>query len=668
MPFSTVLVANRGEIAVRVISGARALGYRTVAVYSRADAAAPHVRLADRAVEIGPAPARESYLDGARILAAARAAGADAVHPGYGFLSENAGFARACAEAGLVFIGPPPEAIALMGNKRQAKLRMERAGVPCVPGYSGPDGSDAALLAAAQRIGPPIMVKAAAGGGGRGMRRVADLAALPAALSAARAEAESAFGSGELILERALTRPRHVEIQVFADTQGNVLHLGERDCSVQRRHQKVLEEAPSPVLTPELRARMGEAAVRAAREIRYVGAGTVEFLLDEDGSFHFLEMNTRLQVEHPVTELVTGLDLVAWQFRVAAGEPLPLTQEQVRFSGHAIEARLYAEDPYAGFLPQSGRVAAWLPAGGPGVRVDHGLGSGGLAEPEEISPHYDPLVAKVIAHGATREEARRRLIRALEDSVLLGPPNNRAFLVALLSHPDFAAGRATTAFIEERFGPGLERPAPPPALVALAALLPFAAASGGKWQTRPQGGEAVLAWQGGMARTAVTGLPAGDFSVTLGAGTPEAATYAMALLERVEALPGVERLRYACDGVQATAHAARIGEDTYLQCGGSAETFREVPQGVAAARPEAAPGRRLAPMTGRIVAVRARVGEAVVKGQCLVVLEAMKMQHEFPAPADGVVIALPVAVGDQVAARQLLFELGPSAAGAGKAP
>ena len=405
--FSSILIANRGEIACRVIRTARALGYRTIAVYSEADAGAPHTQLADEAVCIGPAPVGESYLVAEKILNAAKQSGAEAVHPGYGFLSENAGFARACEDAGLVFIGPTPDAIDLMGNKAEAKRRMIVAGVPCVPGYEGKDQSDEVLLAEADKIGFPVMIKAAAGGGGRGMRLVHAKGDLAGAIRLARSEAENAFGSGELILEKAIIRPRHVEVQVFADTQGNTIYLGERDCSVQRRHQKVVEEAPCPVMTPDLRARMGAAAVEAARSISYRGAGTVEFLLDAKGAFYFLEMNTRLQVEHPVTEEITGLDLVALQIQVAQGEPLGITQDGVRLNGHAIEVRLYAEDPAQGFLPATGPVDLWLPGSGAGIRVDSGIRSG-----QDISPFYDPMLAKIIAHGETREIARRRLIEA----------------------------------------------------------------------------------------------------------------------------------------------------------------------------------------------------------------------------------------------------------------
>src|SRR5471030_118491 len=408
--FRKILIANRGEIACRIQRTAQALGYRTVAVFSDADADALHVRMADEAVNIGPPPVHQSYLNIPAIIDAARRTGADAIHPGYGFLSENAGFALACQQASITFIGPSPEAIELMGSKRLSKLAMIDAGVPCIKGYQGAKQDDATLSREAERIGYPLMIKASAGGGGRGMRLVHDAGDLLEQLRTARSEALHGFGSDELILEQALIDPRHVEVQVFGDQHGNLIYLGEHDCSIQRRHQKVIEEAPCPVMTVELRQAMGEAALKAGRAVNYVGAGTVEFLLDARGQFYFLEMNTRLQVEHPVTELITGLDLVAWQLNVAAGLPLPLRQEQVEFKGHAIEVRLYAEDPTRDFLPQTGRVLGWEPAPMADVRIDHGL-----LEGDSISPFYDPLLGKLIAHGATREEARRKLLRRSEE-------------------------------------------------------------------------------------------------------------------------------------------------------------------------------------------------------------------------------------------------------------
>ncbi|WP_374688041.1 acetyl/propionyl/methylcrotonyl-CoA carboxylase subunit alpha, partial [Promineifilum sp.] len=451
--FNSLLIANRGEIARRVIRACRRLGIRAVAVYSDADAHSLHVAEADAAVRLGPAPAADSYLNVPAMLAAARRAGVDAIHPGYGFLAENAAFARACVDAGLIFVGPPAEAIAAMGDKRAARVLAGRLGLPVIPGYDGPAQTDEAFKHEAERIGYPIMVKATAGGGGKGMRLVSAPADLPDALAAARREASAAFGSGDLLLERALLRPRHVEIQVFGDSHGRVLHLGERECSVQRRHQKVIEESPSPAVNAALRAEMGAAAVALAAAIGYTGAGTVEFLLDETGRFYFLEMNTRLQVEHPVTEFVTGLDLVEWQIRVAEGEALPWTQADLAPAGHAIEARLYAEDPANDFLPVTGEVLAWRPAAGEGVRVDGGIRAG-----DSVTVHYDPLLAKIIAHGPTRADALRRLDDALHRTILLGLTTNQTYLRAILAHPAFRdAGALSTRFLEEHL-PGWQPP------------------------------------------------------------------------------------------------------------------------------------------------------------------------------------------------------------------
>lgn len=444
--FSKILIANRGEIACRIQRTAQALGYRTVAVFSEADADALHVRMADEAVLIGAAPVQQSYLDPRVILEAARRSGADAIHPGYGFLSENARFAHACAQAGLVFIGPSPEAIELMGSKRRAKIAMIQAGVPCIAGYQGAAQDDDTLQREAGRIGYPLMIKASAGGGGRGMRLVQRAEDLLEQLRSARSEALHGFGSDELILEQALIDPRHVEVQIFGDHHGQLIHLGERDCSIQRRHQKIIEEAPCPVMTADLRRAMGEAALTAGHAVNYVGAGTVEFLLAADGRFYFLEMNTRLQVEHPVTESITGLDLVAWQLDVATGKPLPLCQEQVTLSGHALQVRLYAEDPAADFLPQTGCLVGWEPPIRDGVRVDHGLLQG-----QAITPFYDSMLGKLIVHGATRDEARRKLLRAVEDCVLLGVQSNQRLLAGLLAHPRFIDGDFNTGFISQHF-------------------------------------------------------------------------------------------------------------------------------------------------------------------------------------------------------------------------
>jgi geranyl-CoA carboxylase alpha subunit len=648
--FATILVANRGEIAVRVIRAARALGFQTVAVYSDADAGSPHVAEADRAVALGGVRPEDSYLAIPRILAAAKAAGADAVHPGYGFLSENPAFADACSREGLAFIGPGAEAIRVMGNKRQAKERAAAAGVPCLPGYEGEEQGDEALTAAAEALGYPLMVKAAAGGGGRGMRLVADAGELPGALASARSEAANAFGDGELILERAVAGARHVEVQVLADAHGNIVHLGERECSIQRRHQKVIEEAPSPAVTPELRARMGEAAVAAARAVDYVGAGTVEFLLDAEGAFSFLEMNTRLQVEHRVTELVTGTELVAWQIRIAAGEPLSFSQAELRGEGHAIEARLYAEEPAAGFLPQSGTVLMWRPARREGVLVDHCLAAG-----MEITPHYDPLVAKIVAWGRHREEARRRLDAALRETVLLGVPTNKAFLRAALSHPVFRAGEATTAFVEAHAVHERQLgDVPEEFMRALAAVL-LAGEPGREEEARwsnPLPVRVVLGSPGGNVPVAVTRLRGqGSYRVEWEGVTGE--------LEMLGEEDG--RVRGRWEDVLHTAHVARGGGRVFIDCGAGCAAFEEAAPDLPGASKAAKDGNLLAPMAGRILGVRAKAGERVRRGQCLVVLEAMKMEQEIAAHADGLVERVAVKEGEQVMARQLLVCLTPQA-------
>jgi geranyl-CoA carboxylase alpha subunit len=627
MTFSKILVANRGEIAWRVMRTARAMGYRTVAVYSDADKDAPHVCFADEVVRIGPPPVGESYLSIDRILEAAHKSGADAIHPGYGFLSENESFATACENAGLVFIGPPPAAIAAMGNKAAAKRRMIDAGVPCVPGYQGADQSDANLEKEARKIGLPVMVKAAAGGGGRGMRLVERDADLLEAIRTARAEAESAFGSGELILEKAVVDARHVESQIFADAHGNIIHLGERDCSVQRRHQKVIEEAPSPAVTANLRNRMGAAAVAAARTIGYRGAGTVEFLLAADGAFYFLEMNTRLQVEHPVTEAITGQDLVAWQLKVAAGEKLPLTQEQVKFSGHAIEVRLYAEDAYAGFLPQTGRIDVWRPATGPGIRVDHGMKDGLL-----ISPFYDPMIAKVIAHGANREEARTRLVQALRDTIVLGPVTNRHFLIRLLEHLEFAAGKATTAFIGKHFaGDTLKSPDVTDHHWALAAAL--------LWRRSAERYPAPLrGWRNSNPEATPIRLAVGPVERMLHVSPQDVATID-------------DRVPFHIDGddivVDLDVLTVRFSDRTYA------------PPATAAAGSD---GKLRAPMDGRIVAIKVAAGDSVTRGQTLIVLEAMKIQHQLKAALDAKIESVAVKEGQQVSNRTILVTMAADAA------
>jgi geranyl-CoA carboxylase alpha subunit len=653
--FRTILVANRGEIACRVMRTAKAIGYRTGAIYSEADADALHVRTADVAACIGPPEARASYLNSEAIIAAAKQMGADAVHPGYGFLSENAEFAKACADAGLVFIGPSPAAIAAMGNKAAAKRRMLEAGVPCVPGYQGSDQSDATLAREAERIGFPVMVKAAAGGGGRGMRLVAAKKDLAAALAGARAEAESAFGSGELILEKAVVDARHVEVQVLADAHGHVIHLGERDCSVQRRHQKVLEEAPSPAVNAELRAGMGAAAVAAARAIGYTNAGTVEFLLAADGTFYFLEMNTRLQVEHPVTEMITGLDLVALQIGIAAGEPLLIGQEDSPIGGHAIEARLYAEAPHKGFLPQPGELAVWRPPCGLGVRVDHGLNPS-----QTISPYYDPLLAKIIATGATREEARRRLVRALEETIALGAGTNRAFLIDALNHPEFIAGKATTQFIPKHFAK-IAAPAADATTLGLAAALWFEAGA------EQHGHDPAAAWSSSGAiawplKLEIGGKAAACAVTVIGPGRRYCVEANGSAVEIAIAGTQHGAARYAADGQERSAHYAFAGDSLYLECGVLDLAVRET---LYAPRSTAGPAGSTdtevrAPMNGKVVAVLVKEGDAVARGQRLVIVEAMKMQHEMAAGSSGTVLRLMVKPGDQVATRQVLVELKPA--------
>ncbi|MFJ2281074.1 acetyl/propionyl/methylcrotonyl-CoA carboxylase subunit alpha [Pseudomonas sp. NPDC087803] len=646
-----ILIANRGEIACRIQRTAQALGYRTVAVFSDADADAPHVQMADQAVNIGAAPVQQSYLNTAAILDAARRSGADAIHPGYGFLSENAGFARACAEAGLTFIGPSADAIELMGSKRLSKIAMLEAGVPCIAGYQGAAQDDATLLREAERIGYPLMIKASAGGGGRGMRLVHSSEELPAQLRTARSEALNGFGSDELILEQALIEPRHVEVQLFGDCHGNLIYLGERDCSVQRRHQKVIEEAPCPVMTGELRQAMGEAALKAGRAVNYVGAGTVEFLLDARGQFYFLEMNTRLQVEHPVTELITGQDLVAWQLAVAEGQPLPLTQEQVTLNGHAMEVRLYAEDPTQNFLPQTGRVQAWEPAVSPGARIDHGLREG-----QAISPFYDPMLGKLIAHGATREEARRKLLRAVQDSVLLGVQSNQRLLVSLLQHPQFVSGEFSTAFIAQHFTdhPCLHAYAPTAEELAIAAVLFYQ--SGAQAHRAPLKG-----WRNnaGVPLNYRLGLEQQDWSLQLLADGD--GRFTVNVMQRALTLTVIacdERaLTLEVDGLRQR-HAYRIvGEALWLFTHPGNLRLEDRTHALISSQTSVSSGTLRAPMDGAIVEVLVSEGSPVSKGQLLVVLEAMKMEHPLKAGIDGVLKRVQVKVGDQVKNRQVLLQV-----------
>jgi geranyl-CoA carboxylase alpha subunit len=649
--FSKILIANRGEIACRIQRTAQALGYRTVALFSDADADALHVQMADKAVNIGPAPVQQSYLNSSAIIEAARRTGAEAIHPGYGFLSENAGFARACQQAGITFIGPSPEAIELMGSKRLSKIAMIQAGVPCIKGYQGVEQDDATLCREAERIGYPLMIKASAGGGGRGMRLVHCAEALLEQLRTARSEALNGFGSSELILEQALIEPRHVEVQLFGDRQGNLIYLGERDCSIQRRHQKVIEEAPCPVMTEPLRQAMGEAALKAGRAVNYVGAGTVEFLLDARGQFYFLEMNTRLQVEHPVTELITGLDLVAWQLNIAQGEPLPLRQDQVKLSGHAIEVRLYAEDPAQGFLPQTGRITGWEPNVRDGVRIDHGV-----VEGQQVSPFYDPMLGKVIAHGATREEARRKLLRAVQDSVLLGVQSNQRLLASLLQHPAFIRGEFSTGLIAQAFADHscLQPFAPSPAQLAIAAALFYQASA----RAHP----APLAGWRNNATVPLhyrLGLEEQQWTVVLNAESSE--------VYRIEVAGHRFELRIIHnDGGWATLeidairqrHAYRLDDKQlclFTRPGNLVLEDRSL--ALVNSQATVSSGTLKAPMDGAIVDVLVSEGSAVSKGQLLVVLEAMKMEHPLKSGIDGVLKRLQVRVGDQVKNRQILLEV-----------
>ena len=656
MLFDKVLIANRGEIAVRLIKACQKMGYRTVAVYSDADAGALHVSLADQAVCIGAAAASASYLAPEKLIAAARASGAGAIHPGYGFLSERGDFAQAVQDAGLIFIGPDPEAIYSMGNKSAAKQRMTAAGVPCIPGYQGDDQTDATLIAAALDTGLPVMIKAAAGGGGRGMRLVHNEQELPEQIKSARSEALHAFGDERLLIEQAVLEARHVEIQIFGDRQGNVVHFGERDCSVQRRNQKVLEEAPSPAVDALLRERMGQAAVTAARAVNYVGAGTVEFMLDNQGAFYFLEMNTRLQVEHPVTELVYDVDLVEWQLRVAQGEPLPWTQEQIlqRRRGWAIEARLCTEAPALGFVPQTGRLLAWhAPAG----RVDHGLQEGA-----QISPYYDSMQAKLIAYGATRDEARRNLLRMLEQTVLLGVHSNRDFLTSLISHPQFATGQFATNFIASHFPAEViaARHQPDLCHLALAGALFYREAARLLADSAGISPE-LLGWQSsGPAATALILLVSGD-KVTLSVTPLANDTY---LIDSPRGSVEIGLTHYTDRSVSyvfngMVAHASKIQQDSMLWLDNNNLTlcYEDISYAPAAKQLPGADGRLTAPMDGKIMALLVQPGDRVAKGQKLAVLEAMKMEFAITGTIDGVVDSISCQPGLQVKLRQLLIVL-----------
>ena len=643
--FRKLLIANRGEIACRVIRTARTMGIATVAVYSDADANALHVAMADEAVRIGPAPARESYLRGDIILDAARRTGAQALHPGYGFLSENADFAEACAKAGVVFVGPPASSIRAMGGKSEAKALMEQAGVPLVPGYHGVAQDLATLSDAAARIGFPVLIKASAGGGGKGMRVVESAADLAAAIEGAKREAISSFGDDRVLIERYLTRPRHVEIQVFADTHGNCVYLFERDCSVQRRHQKVIEEAPAPGMAPAMRQAMGEAAVAAARAVGYVGAGTVEFIVEGD-SFAFMEMNTRLQVEHPVTEAITGQDLVKWQLLVAAGGRLPLLQHDLAINGHSFEARLYAEDPQNGFLPSVGTLRHLnLPASG--VRIDAGVRQG-----DRIGVDYDPMIAKLITHGPDRATALRLLSHALAACAVVGVQTNLGLLRGITDNEDFAAGDFDTGFIGRHPDLLAAHPAPDDAAVAAAALAvlergmadadPWSQMDG--WLLNLAGSRKLVLAIDDTAWEIVAQKASNGWSLSWGGRT---------LLAR-STPHGV-----CVDGAMTPLSVLPQAGEIVVIRNGINHVFTLVDTLAPPRAAHATGGKVTAPIPGRVVSVAVEVGEVVARGRVLVVLEAMKMELSLTAPADGVVTALRCEAGDMVDAGHELVELGP---------
>ncbi|WP_419793659.1 acetyl/propionyl/methylcrotonyl-CoA carboxylase subunit alpha [Pseudomonas palleroniana] len=633
---TTVLVANRGEIACRVMRTAKAMGLTTVAVHSATDRDARHSREADIRVDLGGSKATDSYLQIDKLIAAAQASGAQAIHPGYGFLSENAGFARAIEAAGLIFLGPPASAIDAMGSKSAAKALMESAGVPLVPGYHGEAQDLETFRSACERIGYPVLLKATAGGGGKGMKVVEDVSQLAEALASAQREALSSFGNGQMLVEKYLLKPRHVEIQVFADQQGHCLYLNERDCSIQRRHQKVVEEAPAPGLSVEQRKAMGEAAVRAAQAIGYVGAGTVEFLLDARGEFFFMEMNTRLQVEHPVTEAITGLDLVAWQIRVAQGEPLPITQEQVPLIGHAIEVRLYAEDPANDFLPATGHLALYREsAPGPGRRVDSGVAQG-----DSVSPFYDPMLGKLIAWGEDREQARLRLLSMLDEFAVGGLKTNLGFLRRIIGHPAFAAAELDTGFIP-RYQDEL---LPPPGALsdefwqmAGSAFMQSLPTADGPWAD---------------TRGFRAGLPA-EVSLHLSSGGQDR----LVTLADSTSQWRDEQLLTEQHGVRRSHLAVRQGALLYLRWGGEMHAVSLFDPIAAVEANQSHQGGLTAPMNGSIVRVLVEVGQSVEAGAQLVVLEAMKMEHSIRAPQAGVVKALFCQEGEMVAEGSALVEL-----------
>jgi 3-methylcrotonyl-CoA carboxylase alpha subunit len=646
--FKKILIANRGEIACRVAATARRLGIRTVAVYSEADANSKHVAVCDEAVLIGPAAAKESYLCGDKIIAVALATGAEAIHPGYGFLSENADFANACAEAGLVFIGPPAASMQAMGSKSAAKSLMEKASVPLVPGYHGDEQGEDFLQQQADRIGYPVLLKASAGGGGKGMRVVEKSEDFKAALASCKREAISSFGDDKVLAEKYLTRPRHIEIQVFADTHGNCVYLHERDCSVQRRHQKVLEEAPAPGMTPERRAAMGKAACDAARAVGYVGAGTVEFIASQDATFYFMEMNTRLQVEHPVTEMITGQDLVEWQIRVAGGAPLPLTQDQVPLRGHSIEVRVYAEEPEKGFLPSIGALRHFAPpAASAHVRVDTGVEQGDV-----VSPHYDPMLAKLIVWDETRERACERMLQALSEFRVVGVGNNVEFLGRLVGCDPFRAGQVDTGLIERERATLIPEAEPAPAdALALAGFAvldsearvrststveahsPWALADGWRLNGRLR---RVLAFKTAETSREVTIVHGGSGSLEIDGRASSG---------RVDA---DGRVRLAWGDARLDGHVVAHGETLHVFAGGRRWSLQRLDPLLHAGEDQEEAGGLAAPMSGKIIALVASIGAEVEKGAPLLVMEAMKMEHTIVAPANGTLKAFRFALGDQV--------------------
>lgn len=675
----SVLIANRGEIACRVIRTAEWMGIRTIAVYSEADRDAPHVRQADEGCFIGPAPAAESYLKFEAIVSLAKEAGAEAIHPGYGFLAENAEFAQCCADAGIIFIGPSPAAIRAMGDKATAKTIMEKAGVPVVPGYHGRDQKPAKLLAEAEKIGWPVLLKASAGGGGKGMRIVRGKKEFADALASARRESKASFGDDRMLVEKYIERPRHIEVQVFGDSHGDVVHLYERDCSVQRRHQKVIEEAPAPGVAQEWRARICEAAVKAAKAVDYCGAGTVEFIVEcgkngAPGGFWFMEMNTRLQVEHPVTEMITGTDLVEWQFRVASGEPLPLAQDDITAAGHAVEARLYAEDPARGFLPAPGVVSYFDEPWGADLRVDAGIDGGGAV----IPPDYDPMIAKVICRGDTRADAVSGLRKALGEIKLVGVATNAAFLARALDHPEFRAGSVDTGFIERNLDALLPRPvAAPDRVLAMACLAllfqrreqvsmaaegsadpwsPWARADG--WRLNDIGHAVLRFIEDGREIDVACHFVGEGYRLELPGGAVQAAVRAPwpDIIGDSPVLIGGE-IHVELDGVRLAPTVVRDGDMLDVFHGGGHWRLGIYDPLTAAEAHQGASGGLTAPMPGKVTALHVKAGATVKAGQPLIVVEAMKMEHTIQAPADGKVAEVRFKPGDQVSEGEVLIVL-----------